>query len=348
MARSTCIYGITGTRKTTAVKLLAHYIAESTGKCTLLLSTDGGGWEPCEPEIQAGMIRPYRVETATIPLSILRNISKGYWPADPNETRPERINLVPVNWNEVGGVSIEGWTSISQVVMRYLPDAGISVGGEDRNKLGGFAQEMYVGGQMTKSDFRSNTRGDYGFVQNFLYGLVTNFNSLPARDILHTALESKTEDDDRSTVFGPAIAGKKATAQCGAWVGNLIHAQDYSVPRKVQVPNPSDPGKFMEQDLIDMTVRFYFKKHPDPATGILFPAKPRVTPEKMADLDKRFPGGYFEPTADGANGFDSYLRTLDDLALGSADSLKGWRERADQKLGRTERNRLTEKVSALK
>lgn len=337
MARSTTIYGGTGTRKTTQAKLLAHYIARTTGKCTLLMSTDGGGWEPCQPEIEVGMIRPYRVETSTIPLSILVNISKGYWPKEPEETRPEKINLVPINWNDVGGIVVEGWTSISQVVMRYLPDAGINVGGEDRNKLGGFSQDMNVEGQLKRVNLRSNTRGDYGFSQNFMYGLVMNFNSLPARDVLYTALESKTEDDDRSTIFGPAISGKKATAQCGAWVGNLIHAQDYAVPRKVIVDDPTKPGGKMEQDLIDMTVRFYFKKHPDPATGILFPAKPRVTPEQVAEMDRRFPGGFFEPDAHGKNGLGDYLQTLDDLAGKQAggESLRSWREKIDAKLGRT-------------
>jgi hypothetical protein len=334
MARSTCIYGATGSRKTTQAKYLARYVYQRTGKATLLLSTDGGGWEPCEPEIQAGLIRPYRVETAELPMIILRKLSQGFWPVDPLETNPGKIDLRPVNWSEIGGYVIEGWSSISQVIMRYLPDKGINVGGEDRNKLGGFNQSVRVDGQWSKEDFRSNTRGDYGFVQNHLYGLVTNFNSLPVADVLHTALESKTEDDDRSTIFGPQISGKKATAACGSWVGNLIHAQDYIVPRKVSVPDPSDPTKRVDQDLMDTTVRFYFKKHPDPATGIFFPAKPRLTPEKIADLDKRFPGGYFEPATDGRDCLDAYLETLDKLAVGQGDELKTWRDRMDSKLGR--------------
>lgn len=335
MARSGCIYGSTGSRKTTQVKRFAHYIAEVTGKSTLLLSTDGGGWAPCEPEIQAGMIRPYQPEMSTLPIIILRNISKGYWPKDTAETNPALINLVPVNWNEVGGIAIEGWSSISQVIMRYLPDRNINVGGEDRSKLGGFAQEMHIDGVVRREDFRSNTRGDYGFVQNHLYGLVMNFNSLPVRYVLYTALESKTEDDDRSTTFGPAISGKKATAQCGAWVGDLIHAQDYPRPVQVSVPDPQAPGKMIEQTIMDVTVRFHFRKHPDPSTGIPFPAKPRVTPEQIAMLDKRFPGGYFEPDAQGNNGFDQYLLELDRLSGSQADTLKDWRQKADAKLGRS-------------
>jgi hypothetical protein len=332
VAKSGVLYGPTGSLKTSQVKWFAHYIAETTGKSTLLLSTDGGGWEPCEPEIQAGMIRAYRPEMTTLPLIILRKISQGYWPKDTGETDPARINLVPIDWNEVGGIAVEGWTSISQVIMRYLPDRGINVGGEDRAKLGGFAQEMFIGGQLRKEDFRSNTRGDYGFVQQHLYGLVMNFNALPVRYVLYTALESKTEDDDRTTVFGPAISGKKATSQCGAWVGDMIHAQDYPVPRTVQVPDPQNANQTLPQTIIDTAVRYHFKKHPDPATGIMFPAKPRVTPEQTAELDKRFPGGYFEPKTDGSDSFAEYLRTLDRLAGQQADTLKGWRERMDAKL----------------
>lgn len=342
MARSGCIYGPTGTRKTSQVKELAHYIAEKTGKATLLLSTDGGGWEPCDPEVRAGMIRPYRCEVANLPLVLLRKISQGYWPENAMETDPGKINLVPMDYSDIGAIAIEGWSSISQVVMRYLPDQGISVGGEDRKKPGSnmaFAQSVKVNDNWQPQTFGSNTRGDYGFVQNFLYGFTTNFNSLPVEYVLYTALESRTEEDDRSTTFGPAIAGKKGTRDCGSWVGDLIHAQDYPVITKRKVPDPSNPGKSMEVDNIDLTVRFHFRKHLDPATGIPFPAKPRLTPEKVEDLEKRFPGGYFEPVVkDGIvlEGFSAYLKYIDSLSEAQAqgDSLKGWREKQDAKLGR--------------
>jgi hypothetical protein len=340
MARSGCLYAPTGGRKTSQIKDFARYIARKTGKSTLLLSTDGGGWDPCVPEVRADMIRPYRCEVANLPLVLLRKISQGYWPINPTETDPARIDLAPINYDEVGGFAVEGWSSISQVVMRYLPDQGISVGGEDRKKPGSnmaFGQAVQVMGRWEQEQFGSNTRGDYGFVQNYLYGLVMNFNSLPVEYVLHTALESKTEDDDRSTTFGPAIAGKKGTRDCGAWVGDLIHGQDYPIVRKVSVPDPSDASKQIEQDVVDMTVRFHFKKHLDPATGIPFPAKARVTPEKVAELEKRFPGGYFEPRiVDGeiVDGFGTYLQVVDELGERQGDSLKGWRQRMDEKLGR--------------
>jgi hypothetical protein len=340
MARSGCIYTPTGNRKTSQVKDFARYIARKTGKATLLLSTDGGGWDPCVPEVNAGMILPYRCEVANLPLVLLRKISQGYWPENPLETDPAEISLTPMDYNLIGGIAVEGWSSISQVVMRYLPDQGISVGGEDRKKPGSnmaFSAAVKVMGEWQAQSFGSNTRGDYGFVQNFLYGLVMNFNSLPVEYVLYTALESKTEDDDRSTTFGPAIAGKKGTRDCGAWVGDLIHGQDYPVVKKEQVPDPSDPSKTIEQDVVDVTVRFYFKKHLDPSSGIPFPAKARVTPEQVGALLKRFPGGYFEPVIKGEEvleGFGTFLDVVDELGARQGDQLKGWRERMDAKLGR--------------
>ena len=326
MARSGILYGPTGSFKTTAVKHFAHYIADTTGKSTILLSADGGGWGACQPEIDAGMILAYPVDSMNEPLMVLRKFSQGY-------RFDAAMNLVPVDWNEVGGYAVEGWTSISQAIMRYLPDKGINVGGEDRNKLGGFSQTANIEGQVSTEHFRSSTRGDYGFVQNQLYGLVMNFNALPVRYVLYTALEAKTEDDDRSTTFGPSIAGKKATAQCGAWVGDMLHAQDYQKVTTHKVPNPANPAEMIDAQTAEMVVRMYFKKHPDPATGIPFPAKPRVTPERIAELDKRFPSGYFEPSPE--HGLDLYLKAVDELSVNAGDALKGWRDKMDAKLGRT-------------
>jgi hypothetical protein len=336
MARSGTLYGGTGSYKTAQVKFFSRYIAKRTGKATLLLSTDGGGWAPCEREVAAGMIRPYRCEAAVLPLVLLRKISQGYWPENPEETNPAEINLLPVDWSEVGGIAVEGWTSIAQVVMRYLPDKGISVGGEQRDKPGAnmmFSVPLHVEGRVVNESFGSNTRGDYGFVQRLLYGLVMNFISLPVEYVLFTALEAKTEDDDRSTIYGPAIAGKKATAECGAWVGDLLHAQDYTVSRNEKVPDPADKTKTVDQVTMDTVVRYYFRKHLDPVTGIPFPAKTRVVPEGIAKLNERFPGGYFEPTTEW--GIDRYIETVDELSkVAEDDPLRGWRERTDAKLGR--------------
>ena len=326
MARSGIIYGDSGSLKSTAAKHFSHYIYERTGKKTLLLSMDGGGWGPMEPEIQAGIILPYRCNMQ-VPLPVLRRVSQGYWPEDSGETEIQKTNLRRVDWTKFGGLVVEGVTSISQALMRHLADKGIKTGEEATSK---FSQQVLVDGVVEVESFAGNSKGHYGFVQNQLYSLVTNFVSLPCEYVLFTGLESRTEEDDRTTVYGPQVAGKKATNLIPSWVGDCIHAQGYGVERVVKVPDPADPKKEVDSTVIDTVVRMYFTKHPDPTTGIMFPAKPRVAPEMIPEMRKKYPGGYFEPTL--YDGFDKYLHTIDELNTTSAqDGIAKWRAGVDAK-----------------
>jgi hypothetical protein len=330
MARSGIIYGSSGSYKTTAVKHFSRYIYEVTGKKTLLLSMDGGGWDACVPEVLAGIISPYRV-TTTNPLPVLRVISTGYWPEE-NSDPEAPMNLIPVNWNEVAGIAIEGLTSISQAEMRYLADNAMVVGGE-KTSLGRFDQGVRVNGQVKTEAFAGSSMGHYGFTQNNVYSLIMNFNGLAGPHyVLMSALESRTEEDDRSTSYGPQIAGKKATALAPSWVGDCLHFQDYSVPRLIKVPDPHNPKELIDSTIYETIVRAHFIKHPDPVTGIPFPAKPRITPEKVGELMKWAPGGYIVPTVE--HGFDSYLHKVDELQKGQGDAAKAWRAKIDEKFGR--------------
>jgi hypothetical protein len=325
MARSGIIYGDSNTLKSTACKHFSHYIYERTGKCTLLLSMDGGGWAPMQPEIDAGVISAYRCNTQ-VPLPILRRISQGYWPEDTGETEISRTNLRKVDWQKFGGMVIEGVTSISQAIMRHLADKGIKTGEEATSP---FAQRVMVEGVVETEAFAGSSRAHYGFTQNQLYSMISNFSSLPCEYVLWTALESRAEEDDRTLVYGPQVAGKKATALVPSWVGDCIHAQGTSVRKTVQVPDPADAKKLVDSEIVETNVRMYFIKHPDPVTSILYPAKPRVTPEKIPDLMKRYPGGYFEPSL--TSGFDDYLKLLDVLGASQKDEVLEWRKKVDER-----------------
>jgi hypothetical protein len=344
MARSGCIYGGTSTFKTTAVAHLSRYIAEKVGKSTLLFSADGGGWAPCAEEVEAGMIEPYRCDTATIPIPILRKISQGYWPENPDEVDISKVNFVPINWSKVGAIAVEGFTSIGAMLMRHAADKALNTGEEAPSK---FSQPIVVDGRVQQVMFAGNSRSHYNFCQNQLYGMTMNLTSLPVEYILFTGLEKKTEEDG-STINGVAVPGRAITNLIPTWVGDLIHAQDFSVPRTTKVPPPGNtvgqckPEEMIDQVVIDMHCRYYFKKHPDPVTGILFPAKPRISHGAVKELDKEFPGGYFEPSPE--KGFDEYLKVIDRLTSSRSDSLKGWREKMDAKLGR---NKAPQQVAAL-
>ena len=325
MARSGILYGDSGTGKSTAAKHFSHYIYEKTHKLTLLLSLDGGGWGPMQPEINAGLINAYRCNIE-VPLPTLRKISQGFWPVDSAMTRAAETNLVGVDWGKYGGVIVEGVTSISQALMRHLADKGIKTG-EDVTSP--FMQQVIVDGRMVAEQFAGNSRAHYGFVQSQLYSLMMNFNSLPCEYVLYTGLESRAEEDDRTLIYGPQIAGKKATALVPSWVGDCIHAQGVPVRKTVRIPDPSDPKKLVDSEIVETAIRMYFVKHPDQATGIMYPAKPRVSPEAIPELMKRWPGGYFEPGL--SEGFDCYLKTVDELTGTQENAVDAWRKKVDEK-----------------
>jgi hypothetical protein len=330
MARSGCIFGATGTFKTTAIAHLARYIAETTGKATLLLSADGGGWSPCEEEVLAKMIIPYRCDPNVIPLPIVRKISQGYWPVNPEEPDVAKLNFRRANWDKIGAIAVEGITSIGSMLMRHCADKNLKTGEEGTSK---FYQSILVDDVMQNEVFTQNSKGHYGFVQNQLYSTVTNFVSLPVEYVLFTAHEKKYAEDGELQC-GISAPGKAITPLIPTWIGDCIHAQDFKLAQKERVPDPAKPGETIEVETVGVTCRYYFRKHIDPATGAIFDAKPRVTHSKSLELNKVFPGGFFVPTEH--HGFDLYLAAVDKLAQDAAqsDSLRDWRRKADEKLGR--------------
>lgn len=339
MAKSGCIYGSTGTYKTTAIAHFARYIARTTGKATLLLSADGGGWTPCDEEIAVGMIRPYQIDTSTIFLPTLVMVGRGYWPSNIGENDPSRVNFTPINWDDIGAIAVEGFTSIGTGLLLHCAQKALKTGEDATSK---FTLPIMMDGQVVSVPFAGNSKGHYQFVQNQLQGFTKAATSLPCKYVLFTGIDKRAEDADRKTIGGVHVPGKAITDLIPTWIGDFIHAQDYSVERTVKVPPPGmttsqcKPDQLIDTKVYDKVCRYYFVDHPDPDTGILFKAKPRITHGAVKALRKEFPGGYFEPTPDA--GFDVYLDTLDRLlaagVLKEDATLTAWREKQDAKLGR--------------
>jgi len=215
--------------------------------------------------------------------------------------------------------------------MRHCADKNLRTGEEGVSK---FSQPIRVMDNVQSETFTQNSRGHFGFVQNQLYSLISNFTSLPVSYVLFTAHEKKyTEDGELQC--GIATPGKAITPLVPTWVGDCIHAQDYKHVQRVKVPDGK--GGTMEEESIRIKCRYYFVKHVDTMSNAIFDAKPRVTHSKALALEERFPGGFFTPTP--TSGFDEYLRAVDQLAQDAAksDELTNWRERMDKKLGRAAR-----------
>lgn len=335
MANSILIYGPTGSFKTTQAGYFAKYIYEKTGKVTRMVSTAGGGWAPLNALINGGIIIPWQVSTIANPLPVLRKLAKGYWPRITVHEGMRRLELFMTtaeDWDKIGGYIWEDWTSTGDILLSDLANKQRKIG---QDVVGSFEETVIVDGITVQETFAAPGQSHYNFVQKTIHDLTAGFRSLPVDSVLMTALESKGEEEDtRKTIYGPGIAGKKAGPKSPAWVGDCIHMDDYFVTmadashKRGDKPGEWNPEKGEQQRTVNITkVRAYFIRHADPLTGLHYPAKPRVEPDKFKALLEKYPGGYFEPTL--KSGIDEYLKTVDLLSKGASKEFEAWKKRID-------------------
>ena len=332
MAELICEYGSSGAGKTAEILRLAKFVYKRTGKKLRLASCDGGGWKPLDSAVKAGLIEPWGVSAIENPRSVLRKLSQGFWPEVTNKAG--QLGLVlrapsSKTWDEVGALAIEGLTSIANVIMRDALNRQLKVAGDEAQAQ--FTEKITVAGmdgkELTQEEkYSFAARGNYNDAQRAVYDILTNYRSLPVMYVYTSALETKGEEEDtRKTIVGPAVIGKAVTSQVGSWVGDLLHADDFFL-------DEPDPTHKLTPDQIKLGAkqrtmqvvkrRVWFIRHPEPSTGLVFPAKPRVAPEMMPKLLEAFPGGYYEPTHEW--GLDRYLEVVEGLQEKAATDLRGW------------------------
>lgn len=297
-AKTHLAYGESGTYKTSQAGFFAEYVWRKYRKRTRLISGDGGGWAPVEPYIQAGIIIPYSLNSLEEPLTTIRKMSRGMWPVP---TSTGRAALADTKWEsaDIGAYIIEGLTSISDLYMESLRKK--NTGGED----------VTVNLTLDGEKFAGNNRSHYNFVQREVHAIVRAFGSLPVAHVLFTAHEGRGEDEStREAIRGPALAGKAATDKVPSWVGDCLHFEAY--PETISVEAADDTGKKFKSTQLQTVVRAYFMRHPDPKFPTLtYPAKPRVPPDMMPKLLKKWPGGYIVLKTTG--GLDEFLSVEDEL-----------------------------------
>lgn len=342
MAELILVYGGTGSFKTAQIKFLAKYAYKSWGKLTRLASCDGGGWKPLESSVKARLIEAWGVSTLENPRTVLRKLSQGFWPK-PSKQPDGSLKLVLAEdkrylADRIGVFALEGLTSVANVIMRDALNKQMVVAGDQKGERGAISFEEKVqtldamGKELTLTEkYSFATQGNYNDAQRATYDFCTNLRSLPIPLVYLSALEARGEEEDtRKTIIGPAVIGKAVTAQVGSWVGDQIHAEDYFVNE----PDPTDKApagvdpKLYKPRMKQVTkARYWFIRHPDPVTGMLFPAKPRLDPDQIPELLKVYPGGYFEPSEH--SGIEVYLDVVDKLQAAATDDLVAWMKAQD-------------------
>jgi len=338
MAELILVYGGTGSFKTAQLKFLAKYAYKAWGKRTRLASCDGGGWKPLESSVKAGLIEAWGVSTLENPRTVLRKLSQGFWPKPLNGKlvlAEDKRHLA----DKIGVFALEGLTSVANVIMRDALNKQMVVAGDQKGERGAISFDEKVqtinpidGKELTVTEkYSFATQGNYNDAQRATYDFCTNLRSLPIPIVYLTALEARGEEEDtKKTIIGPAVVGKAMTAQVGSWVGDQIHAEDYFVnePDPTDKPPAGVDAKLYKPRMKQVTkARYWFIRHPDQVTGMLFPAKPRLDPDQIPELLKIYPGGYFEPTEH--SGIEVYLEVVDKLQAAATDDLVEWMKAQD-------------------
>ena len=150
--------------------------------------------------------------------------------------------------------------------------------------------------------------------------LIDNSNTLPFHRTYWTALESKGEEIvGKDTIYGPMLVGSAATSKIPAWFGDCFHGELTFTPR-LGKDNKAILDDKTKVPILDKSIRVYYNDHQDPKTGFKYKCKPRIAPHLYGELEKRFPGGFFDLTP--AEGIDKFLDFEDELFARSSEELK--------------------------
>ncbi len=346
------LFGRSGSYKTSELRHIARRTYAKYGKITRLVSSDGGGWTPLQPEIDVGIIEPWRVTLQEHPISVYRKLSKGYWPKPVQRNGQRELALVEPNadtWKRVGAYLIEGLTSISAVMMR---DHIINQRKLAEDPLVGQWEEKVLvelgDGKLSDATekYMTSNWGHFNSVQQSVYEIVTAFSGLPLHMVGFTALETageervgtgKTRVSTGRVQIGPQVIGQAMTTVVPAWVGDCIHMDTYNRDTMSKVKG-ADGRETEVKTGVRTNVRAYYVTHPDLETGITVAAKPRVPPERWPALMQKFPGGYYTPTPE--HGLDLYLDAEEELINTSAGSLRSWKEEVDSKRAESQANEV--------
>lgn len=214
---SILVYGVSGSGKTTQVQELAKYVNRKTGKKVRLVSMSGGGWTSILPAVNAGIVVPTYIRGRSFPVETLDKVTKGWWPADPEDpTSP----LIPIekqaDWKDVGGVAYDSMTEGCSWIMSYITNA------EAAGSIKISAQPMKF--KDGETNYGSPSMAHYGNVQQRIDDFVVNSKALRGIYTMWTALELKsTDDNSRLPLYGPDVSGKAKTAIASAWFDNTLH-----------------------------------------------------------------------------------------------------------------------------
>lgn len=212
--RTIALYGDTGSGKTTQTGEYAKHKRKTTGKNTLLISSDMGGYDSIGALVRAGVVIPVELGPKDDPWIWIDEAVNGSLLTD-----------------EIGLVVYDSATSQGEALLSACSHSEFQIGQQK-------TQRFSVSRGARALSVSLNNEAHYGLVQGFLLDAIWRSTFLTRGtdlDVIWTFSVHRGEEQDRTPILGPKLAGKALTAAIPKWFKYTFRLasvpQDGAAPR---------------------------------------------------------------------------------------------------------------------
>jgi hypothetical protein len=193
---SIALYSDTGGGKTTQAGEFAKYTWRTRKLRTVLNSSDLGGFISVKPLVNLGIIKVNKLGETDDPFIWVDDATSG-------------LNLDP---NEIGLAVFDSGTSMSEALLSTVSKSSWQVGQRPN-------QKWDVSRGAKRLTVANTTDAQYGIVQTFMLDAIWKSTWLTGKgiDVLWTFSVHRSEEQDRTPILGPKLAGKALTAAIPKW-----------------------------------------------------------------------------------------------------------------------------------
>lgn len=196
IGKTIAIYGESGTGKTTQTGEYAKFVRKSRGKNSILYTTDLGGYDSISPLVRLGVVSPIQFAPGTD--------DPWIWIDDAVSGKQT---------DESTGLAIfDSGTSMAEALLSACSHADFQIGQQR-------TQRFSVTKGKQSLNVSINNEAHYGVVQGFLLDAIWKSTWLTRKgiDVIWTFSVHRGEEQDRTPILGPKLAGKALTAAIPKW-----------------------------------------------------------------------------------------------------------------------------------
>jgi hypothetical protein len=189
------LFADTGAGKTTQAGELAKRVRKTRGKNTVLNTSDLGGYGSIEHLVRLGVVKVNELDPQEDPWIWIDDAVSGKGLTD-----------------DIGLAVFDSGTSMSEALLTACSHSTFQIGQQKTQKFSVAKGDR----QLTVS---INNEAHYGVVQGFMLDAIWKSTWLTRKgiDVLWTFSVHRAEEQDRTQILGPKLAGKALTAAIPKW-----------------------------------------------------------------------------------------------------------------------------------